>query len=361
MTPTRDAPRSSAPAIALTADALPSVSRRRQILAAPCSLGWLALALSARRGDQRRRPGQLGQRRHVRAAGAGPEHRRRLRRPARPGLRGLLRLGAYSLRPGGSFQLKIPWSVLGCRSSGSARSAGASRQPRRRAAPLLVLDDAGGRRALCAGFGILFGAPTLRLRGDYLAIVTLGFGEIVPIVLRNCVGLTNGAQGLAGIRTPKLFGFGFGFVADPFYYLILALVALVVFVSYRLQYSRIGRRLAGPARGRARRRADGHQPRQVQAAGVRHRRRRSRAGRHVLRRQADHRHPGHVPVHGLDHHPGHGGAGRHGQHPRRGARRAAADRLPALVLRSSMAGRTPSAGWSGSVVPAEDRLSPRTS
>ena len=94
---------------------------------------------------------------------------------------------------------------------------------------------------LCAGFGILFGAPTLRLRGDYLAIVTLGFGEIVPIVLRNASGITNGAQGLPGVQTPSIFGFSFGFESRPFFYLILALVAVVVFVSYRLQFSRTGR------------------------------------------------------------------------------------------------------------------------
>src|SRR6266853_1366661 len=64
---------------------------------------------------------------------------------------------------------------------------------------------------ICAGFGLMFGAPTLRLRGDYLAIVTLGFGEIVPIVLRNAASVTNGAQGLPGVQTPSLFGFNFGF------------------------------------------------------------------------------------------------------------------------------------------------------
>ncbi|WGS18767.1 MULTISPECIES: hypothetical protein [unclassified Bradyrhizobium] len=47
-----------------------------------------------------------------------------------------------------------------------------------------------------AFFGVLFGAPTLRLKGDYLAIVTLGFGEIVPIVARNTPSITNGAHGL---------------------------------------------------------------------------------------------------------------------------------------------------------------------
>ena len=56
--------------------------------------------------------------------------------------------------------------------------------------------------AFAAVFGVLFGAPTLRLRGDYLAIVTLGFGEIVPIVVRNWSDLTNGAAGLNGVAGP---------------------------------------------------------------------------------------------------------------------------------------------------------------
>src|SRR5436309_11612090 len=94
---------------------------------------------------------------------------------------------------------------------------------------------------VCALFGILFGAPTLRLRGDYLAIVTLGFGEIVPVVARNWEWLTNGAQGLGGIRTPRLFGVDFGFAPLPYYLLGLGLVAAAVFMSYRLQESRIGR------------------------------------------------------------------------------------------------------------------------
>ena len=64
--------------------------------------------------------------------------------------------------------------------------------------------------AIAAFFGILFGAPTLRLKGDYLAIVTLGFGEIVPIVARNSPTLTNGAQGLNGVIPPQIFGYSFG-------------------------------------------------------------------------------------------------------------------------------------------------------
>ena len=61
--------------------------------------------------------------------------------------------------------------------------------------------------ALAAVFGVLFGAPTLRLSGDYLAIVTLGFGEIVPIVVRNWSDLTNGAAGIEwrrGAETVRL-------------------------------------------------------------------------------------------------------------------------------------------------------------
>src|SRR5271167_1456947 len=94
---------------------------------------------------------------------------------------------------------------------------------------------------IAAGFGVLFGAPTLRLRGDYLAIVTLGFGEIVPIVARNTPTITNGAMGLNGVASPTLFGYTFGVHSKPFFYLGLALAALLIFVSLRLKNSRIGR------------------------------------------------------------------------------------------------------------------------
>src|SRR5579884_1459313 len=98
-----------------------------------------------------------------------------------------------------------------------------------------------GAALVAAFFGILFGAPTLRLKGDYLAIVTLGFGEIVPIVVRNTPTLTNGAMGLNGVIPPQLFGYSFGVNATPYYYLGVVLVALLVFISYRLKDSRIGR------------------------------------------------------------------------------------------------------------------------
>ncbi len=94
---------------------------------------------------------------------------------------------------------------------------------------------------IAAFFGILFGAPTLRLRGDYLAIVTLGFGEIVPIIVRNWPWLTNGAAGLNGAQPPRLFGWSFGVWALPYYYVVLGLVVLLIFVSVSLRDSRVGR------------------------------------------------------------------------------------------------------------------------
>jgi branched-chain amino acid transport system permease protein len=95
--------------------------------------------------------------------------------------------------------------------------------------------------AVAALFGVVFGAPTLRLKGDYLAIVTLGFGEIVPIVVRNCSGLTGGAAGLNGVAPPRIDGYSFGVSATPYYYVAIAMVALLIFVSGRLRDSRIGR------------------------------------------------------------------------------------------------------------------------
>ncbi|MBI3709753.1 MAG: ATP-binding cassette domain-containing protein [Proteobacteria bacterium] len=94
---------------------------------------------------------------------------------------------------------------------------------------------------IAAFFGVLFGVPTLRLKGDYLAIVTLGFGEIVPIIARNTPYLTNGSQGLNGVNTPNLFGYAFGIKSVPFYYLGLLLAVFLIFVSVRLKDSRVGR------------------------------------------------------------------------------------------------------------------------
>ena len=95
--------------------------------------------------------------------------------------------------------------------------------------------------AIAAFFGILFGAPTLRLRGDYLAIVTLGFGEIVPIVARNWPSVTNGAQGLNGVLPPQIGSYSFGVSATPYYYVGIGLIAFLMFASQRFKVSRVGR------------------------------------------------------------------------------------------------------------------------
>jgi branched-chain amino acid transport system permease protein len=108
--------------------------------------------------------------------------------------------------------------------------------------------------ALAALFGIMLGAPTLKLRGDYLAIVTLGFGEIVRIFLNNLsqpINITRGPQGIAGIdpvrvggidlsRTDSIAGISF---SGPmkYYYLLLALMLVIIVINVRLQNSRIGR------------------------------------------------------------------------------------------------------------------------
>ena len=95
---------------------------------------------------------------------------------------------------------------------------------------------------VAALFGVLLGAPTLRLRGDYLAIVTLGFGEIVPIVFLELDQYTNGTNGIVGVHSPSFFGVTWSlFTPTPYYYLILALIAFSIFVNVRLRDSRLGR------------------------------------------------------------------------------------------------------------------------
>jgi branched-chain amino acid transport system permease protein len=116
----------------------------------------------------------------------------------------------------------------------------------------LILIIAGAFTALC---GVIIGAPTLRLRGDYLAIVTLGFGEIIPRFFQNGnnlggFNLTNGTIGIKGIDAP-----GLQFLPDslstwqefgtldlnPWYYTILVLVLITIYINVRLRDSRLGR------------------------------------------------------------------------------------------------------------------------
>lgn len=107
---------------------------------------------------------------------------------------------------------------------------------------------------LAGVFGILLGAPTLRLRGDYLAIVTLGFGEIIRVFLNNLdhpFNITNGPKGINQIDSLHFFGFDLGkklvvggieFASvSLYYYLFLTLVVVSVVICHRLELSRVGR------------------------------------------------------------------------------------------------------------------------
>jgi branched-chain amino acid transport system permease protein len=88
--------------------------------------------------------------------------------------------------------------------------------------------------------GMIIGGPTLRLRSDYLAIVTLGFGEITRIAARNLKDISGGPSGLIGISRPSFFGLELNQI-QHYYYAFFILVLLAIFVSYRLQHSRLGR------------------------------------------------------------------------------------------------------------------------
>jgi branched-chain amino acid transport system permease protein len=113
---------------------------------------------------------------------------------------------------------------------------------------------------LAALWGVMLGFPVLRLRGDYLAIVTLAFGEIIRIVLLNWVSLTNGPNGISGIPRPTLFGLKFDMSGDPdsfagffglepsptqrvvyLYYVIFGLALLTNWVTLRLRRMPLGR------------------------------------------------------------------------------------------------------------------------
>jgi branched-chain amino acid transport system permease protein len=119
-------------------------------------------------------------------------------------------------------------------------------------APLLIVIPLA--LVLAGMFGVLLGAPTLRLRGDYLAIVTLGFGEIIRVFLNTLdhpYNVTNGPKGLDAIDPVHFWGLNLGrpfkfgdytiSSVSLYYYLFLALVIVTVIISHRLQLSRVGR------------------------------------------------------------------------------------------------------------------------
>lgn len=96
---------------------------------------------------------------------------------------------------------------------------------------------------LAALFGVVLGFPVLRLRGDYLAIVTLGFGEIIRLILENWGDFSQGPSGISNIARPGFFGMEFSLNQSIFYgyYLMILFVIITIFVVNRLQDSRLGR------------------------------------------------------------------------------------------------------------------------
>ncbi|WP_108671509.1 branched-chain amino acid ABC transporter permease [Peribacillus acanthi] len=96
---------------------------------------------------------------------------------------------------------------------------------------------------VAALFGVLLGIPVLRVKGDYLAIVTLGFGEIIRIVFNNLdrpVNITNGAMGIPSVTPPNLFGIEFLYPSQ-FYYIVLVIMIFTIFTVRRFEHSKLGR------------------------------------------------------------------------------------------------------------------------
>jgi len=99
----------------------------------------------------------------------------------------------------------------------------------------------GGIMAAIAG--VLIGVPVLRVKGDYLAIVTLGFGEIIRIIFNNLdrpINFTGGAMGISSVRPPELFGITFTF-SSQFYFITLVILLFTLFTALRFEHSKLGR------------------------------------------------------------------------------------------------------------------------
>ncbi|MGH8822179.1 MAG: ABC transporter permease subunit [Rhodoferax sp.] len=164
------------------------------------------------------------------------------------GLAGLLDLGYIAFYALGAYS----YAMLNSPQLSSAFPAIAAIFPHGLHTPLWLALPVG---AVLAGvFGVLLGTPTLKLRGDYLAIVTLGFGEIIRVFLNNLdapINITNGPKGVDLINPISVFGLSLGKPVTLFgyqiasvslyYYLFLILVIFTVIICHRLQMSRIGR------------------------------------------------------------------------------------------------------------------------
>ena len=148
------------------------------------------------------------------------------------GLAGLLDLGYVAFFAVGAYT----WAILGSPHANLIFGGGFPLDPMW-FYPFLLIG-----LAVAAVTGVLLGLPVLRLRGDYLAIVTLGFGEVIRVLANNLdkpINLTNGPKGITPIgRPPVPFGLPY---AEAFYFLVLAIVIVVIVVNRRLEDSPIGR------------------------------------------------------------------------------------------------------------------------
>src|SRR5437879_4921756 len=148
------------------------------------------------------------------------------------GLAGLLDLGYVAFFAVGAYS----WAIFGSPQANAVFGGGFPLAPIWFYVFLLV------GLAVAGATGVVLGLPVLRLRGDYLAIVTLGFGEVIRVLANNLdkpINLTNGPRGITPIvRPPAPLGMPY---PEYFYFLVLAIVAVVVLVNRRLEDSHIGR------------------------------------------------------------------------------------------------------------------------
>ncbi len=147
------------------------------------------------------------------------------------GLAGLLDLGYVAFYAVGAYS----WAIFGSPQANAIFGSGFPLAPWWFYGFLLV------GLGVAALFGVLLGLPVLRIRGDYLAIVTLGFGEVIRVLANNLdkpFNLTNGPKGITPIGRPPSLGLSYG---EYFYFLVLLIVVVVIVVSRRLEDSHIGR------------------------------------------------------------------------------------------------------------------------
>lgn len=147
------------------------------------------------------------------------------------GLAGLLDLGYVAFYAVGAYS----WAIFGSPQANAIFGGGFPLGPAWFYAFLVI------GLALAATTGVLLGLPVLRIRGDYLAVVTLGFGEVIRVLANNLdkpINFTNGPRGITPIERPAMFGLAYG---EYFYFLVLLIVGIVILVNRRLEDSHIGR------------------------------------------------------------------------------------------------------------------------